>query len=86
MEKHVVEVDTRLHMLKASVDKIYKHIDIITAFEGSPDLYMVAVVEAVRRKTFMEQFMKVSTLDLVSLCQRRDLHQMYSLDVSISMQ
>jgi hypothetical protein len=60
VERTVVNVDEKLHVLTSSVTKIYKHLNIITAFEGSPDLYMVSITEAVRRKVFTEHFMKVT--------------------------
>jgi hypothetical protein len=62
-----VACDTKLQVLKMSVDKIYKHLDIITAFQGSPDLYMVSIAEAVRRRVFTEHYMKVNKNEIKHL-------------------
>ena len=59
VEKSIFECDSRLIVFHESLKRIKKRLDIVEQVFEAPRMYVLAVLEVLRRKSFSVQFLEV---------------------------
>lgn len=60
------EADNRLMFYHRSLNRLQRHLSIVEQIHQAPSMYMQAINEVVRRRTFSQAFLVVGLLNYLS--------------------
>lgn len=61
IEDHILEIDQKLVIYHENLKRLRRHLEVLQQIHLAPATYLYAVAEVVRRRTFSQSFLLVST-------------------------
>ena len=68
VEKSICDMDSKLMIHRETLKKLKRKLEIVHQMHEAPNVYALAVVEVVRRKSFSGKFLTVSESDTMPPC------------------
>jgi RB1-inducible coiled-coil protein 1 len=65
VESKICEMDLRLVMYHESVKRLRRQLEILQQLHTAPTVYLTAVAEVVRRRTFSQAFLMVGLITII---------------------
>lgn len=65
LENRMSELDSKLLFYNRSLRRVQRHLVVIEQIHNAPEMYVHAVTEVIRRRTFSNAFLKVGSEELV---------------------
>lgn len=65
LENRMSELDSKLLFYNRSLRRVQRHLVVIEQIHNAPEMYVHAVTEVIRRRTFSNAFLKVGSEELI---------------------